>query len=249
MAIAWSLVQEASMRTQHVCGIVAAAFLTSAAAFAQTHPTTDNWEIGEVDDTPVTLIGCVQPEKDYREAHDSGDGRGGLGNEFILINASRVRAGLDLAQGEVDCGRHYMGDAYELTGRQEEEIEPLVGRLVQVSGIIKNAETEPTGTSGQIRPSGGFDPMGDDLRLFEVEVEGFSEVPARAARVEREPEPLAQVIVPYVLEEPVGTTGQVEPVPPRPVELPKTASPLPLAGVFTLLLIGGAWGVRLLRRD
>jgi hypothetical protein len=229
------------MSTQHVCGIVAAALLTSTAAFAQTH---QNWQIDEIDDTPVRLIGCVQREKDYRDQHDAGDGRGGLGNEFILINASRAGTGVSTLE-EVDCSHHTMGDAYELTGRHEEEIEPLVGRRVEVTGFIKGAEVEASETPEGIRPTGGFDPLGGDLRLLEVEVEAFSEVPPMV-RVP-EPAPLTQRMPePFIPQEPVGTTGQVAPAP--PAELPKTASPLPLAAVYTLLLFGGAWGVRLLRR-
>ena len=42
----------------------------------------------------ITLVGCIQKESDYRAAHDSGRGGTmgsgmGVGNEFVLINASR----------------------------------------------------------------------------------------------------------------------------------------------------------------
>ena len=49
--------------------------------------------------------------------------------------------------------------AYELTGSREEEIAEYVGRRVVLTGIRKEADVQPVGTSGILRPTGGFDPL------------------------------------------------------------------------------------------
>jgi hypothetical protein len=212
------------MRTQQVFGATAAAVLTlGVAAFAQT---TEQRKV-DTPETQVTLVGCIQREADYRRATDAG--KGGplgtglrLGNEFVLVTSPG---------GDGDCATAGTGEAYELTGNRERELEGFVGRRVEITGMQKEAET----VAG--RPTGGVDPLGQDLELFEVEVSSFSEVAAtRQAqataqadqRVESEPQPL-------------GTAGAQE-------ALPRTASPLPIAGLIGLLSFAGALGLRSLRR-
>ena len=67
-----------------------------------------------------------------------------------------------------------------MTGSRERELEPWVGRVVQISGMLKEADVEPVGTSGSVEPTGGVDPLGQDLKLFEVNVTTF-EAPRTAA--------------------------------------------------------------------
>jgi len=158
--------------------------------------------------------------------------------------------------------------AYELTGPREEEVGPFLGRRVEVTGIQKEADAEPVGTSGILRPTGGFDPLGHELHLFEVELAAVREVTALAAAPLAAPEPEApevaeaEPVAPEleVAAEPAAPEAEIaaEPAPepqvaeeaPRVAEaqLPPTASPLPLAGLIGLLSLGVAAGIRAVRR-
>lgn len=218
----------------------AAAVLFSTIASAQSSAQTPTQAAGQSiddDDTPIALIGCVQREADYRRTHDLG--RGGVGatglgrdNEYVLINASKMDAAGAVSPANVVCSFQGSAEAYELTGNRERELEPFVGRVVQISGMLKEADTKPVGTSGNVEPTGGIDPLDQDLRLFEVNVTSFQEPTTAAAQAPgTQPAP----------EQPAATTTGVE-------ELPRTASPLPIAGLLGLLSLGGAFGLRMLRR-
>ena len=195
--------------------------------------------------TPVSLAGCIQRETDYRQQNGSGKGGflgfgGGLGDEYVLVNASR---GADGVFG--DCTTATGGEAFELTGDGEEDLERFVGQRVAISGIQKEAELDPnTG-----RPTGGRQ-VGYDLRLFEVEVESFRALAApvqvdTVARVEREPTRFSQDPQPRI-EERADVVERDDTV----RQLPRTASPLALTGLLGLLSLGGmAVARRLNRRD
>ena len=216
------------MRTQHLLPI-AAVVMSSAAAFAQSSRSPA---------TPVTLTGCIQKETDYRKTHDLGKGGtlqtgAGSGDEYVLINASKG----SVAAADIDCSFQGSTEAYELTGKREHDLKPYVGKVVQISGTIKEAKTKPL-ASGEQAPTGGFDPLKKDLRLFEVEVASFQAPSASApvATAQRAPEPAPEAVAP-------------QPERPRQVaradtELPKTASPLALSGLVGLLSLGGALGLR-----
>lgn len=212
------------MSIWHVFSASAAALLTfGIAAFAQTTEPRK----AEAQETQVTVSGCIQRESDYRRANNSGRGGqlgtgAGLGNEFILVNT----AGSDL-----DCTNALTGDAFELTGNRERELERFVGRRVQITGLRKEADT----VAG--RPTGGLDPLGQDLELFEINVSSFSEVtgPQQAQASPQSRQPVGAD------PEPVGTAGAQD-------ALPRTASPLPVAGLIGLLSLASAFGLRSLRR-
>ena len=43
-----------------------------------------------------------------------------------------------------------------------------MGQVVHINGMLKEADIETVGTTGAASsPEGGFDPLGQDLRLFE----------------------------------------------------------------------------------
>jgi hypothetical protein len=124
--------------------------------------------------------------------------------------------------------------AYELTGEHERDLASFVGRRVEISGMLKEG-------------TGGFDPLRQDLRIREVEVmssrEASAPAPALASAEPAEPLPLEP--------RPVGTAGRAadEQQPAATGdELPRTASPLPIAGLLGLLAFGGALGLRATRR-
>src|SRR4029453_1249949 len=110
--------------------IVGVALLASTTAFAQTTPNTTTASTSttaqrESPAQPVTLIGCVQKESDYRKAHNIKKGGGlnmgiGDGDEFMLINATRVSGGVPSVTTVGDCTAG-SGEAFELTGPKEEQ--------------------------------------------------------------------------------------------------------------------------------
>jgi hypothetical protein len=230
------------MPTRYTAPALAAAVLVSSFAIGQSSAQTQPGVTGQdttLDETPITLVGCLQREADYRRTHDLGRGGvvgtgAGRGNEYVLINASRTESG---ASADIDCSSEASAEAYELTGNRERDLEPFVGRAVQISGMLKQAEVEAVGTSGRTRPTGGVDPLGQDLRLHEVNVTSFQQVsaPAPVSVAAQTPS------VPAAEPQPAPTTG-AEP------QLPRTAGPLPLAGLIGLLSFGGALGLRVLRR-
>jgi hypothetical protein len=180
------------MKTQHVFSASAAAVLAlTMAAFAQapqqpaspsTRSDKPKAQTSRQPQSPVTLVGCVMREADYRKAKDSGRGGPaatglGLGNEFVLVNAEKVASGATAPAAAGECGVSAVGEAYELTGSREKGLEKYVGRRVEISGLLKEAKTE-TGPAGQQRPTGGLDPLKQDLKLFEVEITQVRELPA-----------------------------------------------------------------------
>ena len=93
------------------CALAAAALITVVSTEAYAKDTI------KTPKTPVSLTGCIQREADYRRQHHSGKGGflgfgGGLGNEYVLVNASR-----NPRRGFRDCSTAVGGQAYELTGR------------------------------------------------------------------------------------------------------------------------------------
>src|SRR5262245_22374270 len=219
------------MRMGPAATVIATALLASTTAFAQTTApapgTTTTSRTMTTQDrespaTPVTLIGCVQRESDYRKAHDIKRGGGlnmgiGDGDEYVLINATRVSPGSAPASMGADCSSSASGEAFEITGKGEEQFKAFVGKRVEVSGTQKKAKL---GANGQ--PTGGSDPMHGDLKLFEVEVSSVKEATTAAAEVPVQtpppaPEPApAPVVAPPPAPEPApapeppptGTSGQ-----------------------------------------
>ncbi len=64
------------------------------------------------EETSISLVGCIQRETEYRRQNNSGKGGflgfgGGLGDEYVLVNASRGGNG---AFG--DCTTATGGEAY-----------------------------------------------------------------------------------------------------------------------------------------
>src|SRR5258705_4708775 len=111
------------MDIRHAWPILAAAVLSSTVALAESSSEQSSAQTvkSKTDEMPVTLIGCIQRESDYRRANDRGRGGAvglglGSGDEFILVNASSVGAGGAQASSSIDCTSQTSGDAYELTG-------------------------------------------------------------------------------------------------------------------------------------
>ena len=95
-------------------------------------------QLGSPDAQQVTIVGCVQREADYRRARDAGKGGAagtgiGVGNEFVLINASMATgAAAPGAAGQPTgtSGVSTAMSAYELTGPNEGQLASHVGKRV-----------------------------------------------------------------------------------------------------------------------
>jgi hypothetical protein len=174
----------------------------------------------------------------------------------VLID-SRPGPVREITQAEANCANVGTGRAYELTGDAEDDLEAFIGRRIEISGMLKDAKTElevdATGAVVATRPTGGVDPRNRDLRLFEVNVEAFREIPIARPR-QAYVEPVTEAPAPPVE---VATAGEMTQAPPQPApmveapapreHLPRTASPLPLVGLIGLLSLAGAIGAHTLR--
>jgi hypothetical protein len=125
----------------------------------------------------VTIIGCVQKEADYRQAKNLGRGGAagtgvGAGNEFVLINAAIQMAATTEPAPTGTAGAPAGTDEFELTGSNEMQVEPFVGKRVEITGKLKPAETRPSGATGGATEAM---PGSRDLKLREVDVVSVKE--------------------------------------------------------------------------
>jgi hypothetical protein len=117
----------------------------------------------------VTITGCVQSEADYRKAKNLGRGGAastgvGVGDEFVIVNASSAPEAGATAQPAPTGTSGTTSSAYEVTGPGEEQLKQHVGKRVEITGTVKAAEKV------EGKPTGGADPMGQDLQLSELEI-------------------------------------------------------------------------------
>lgn len=131
----------------------------------------------------VTIAGCIQREADYRKAQNLGRGGAvgtgaGVGNEFVLVNATTGPASASPTGTAGSTAPGSTGQAYELTGKNEGQVEQFVGRRVEIVGTLKPAETTgaaPTGGPTAGAPPRGVDVASSDLKLRELEITSVRE--------------------------------------------------------------------------
>jgi len=179
----------------------------------------------------ITLVGCVMRESDFREMYGPGQSgpRGpgiGLRNEYMLVDAHPVtpsgsNPGVVETTGTCPPAPGGFPTAYELTGPREQEVASFLGHRVELTGMQKRAKTRAVGTSGLREPTGGFDPLGHELHLFEVEVASFRDAPVAAAA--------AAVTTPAPAPEPVAPAEPVAAAPPAPAPEAEVAAVPPPA--------------------
>ena len=199
------------MNTQHSWNLLAAGVLACAVLGVTPRPASAQLigsVTGDHHKLPVTAVGCLQREKDYRHQHDSGRGGflrtgAGDGDEYILVNATVGVASMHVepvteAESANCLASGDNGQAIELTGHGEKDLDPLVGRRVVINGMLKHAKHDPdaVGTSGAFTPvprGNGVDILGSDLELREINVDAFALAPVLAPRAREEaaiaPEP------------------------------------------------------------
>ena len=226
------------MKTQHVSFASAAAVLVvSMAAFAQSpQSSSPSSPAAQQSTAQVTLVGCVMRESEYRQATDAGKGgpaNTGIGrsDEFVLIHAKK---GAGPAPATCSAAKG-TGEAYELVGSHEKELEEYVNKAVEIRGTLKGADPF---AAQQGAP--GADPLKQGLKISQVDIASFRAAPAAqtaaAAAPAQPPAPAPQ---------PAPPSQQSAAAAPRQ-NLPRTASPLPLAGLLGLLSL--VTGVALRRR-
>jgi LPXTG-motif cell wall-anchored protein len=248
-----------TMRPSQITGIATAAFFSvTFSVFAQTPttqtptpqtPTTQTPAPQEKTAAPQTFTGCLMSEPDYRRAHNLGEGTvggAGLGNEFVLVDVTvspakepaattpsteaAVESAVAAIGSTAKCADQ--GTAYRLTGPNEGQLKPLLGRQVEIQGRFK----DPT------------DPRTGEKLPNEVELLSFRAAPAPAAVSEPAAPPTPAQTTPPPPPPPVQTTPpppvQTAPPPPPPAqaaptptrtELPRTASSTALLAVVGVL--------------
>ena len=206
---------------------------------------------------PITLVGCIMRESDFRDMYGPGRSgpRGpgiGLRNEYMIVDAHEVSAGgsgVTETTGTCPPAPGGFPTAYELTGPRETEVAPFLGHRVELTGTQKHAKTRAVGTSGVRQPTGGFDPLGHELHLFEVEVSSVREAsapsttvaaaapapeaPAPASVAEapapavETPAPAAEAAIPAEAPAPAAAPETTAAAPPAPAETAPAPAPAP----------------------
>jgi hypothetical protein len=168
--------------------VVAFGMAASAQTSGQTQPSTGGTaqqtasSMGE----QVTVTGCVQREADFRRSQGAGGGGVagtgvGAGNELVLTDVSTsgtTSAGSTTTPTGTTGTSGARGNAYELTGPNEGQVQQYVGRRVEIAGKLKPAEvgaTGPTGGPTAGAPPAGVDVTSKDLKLRELEVTSVKE--------------------------------------------------------------------------
>ena len=229
------------MKTQHVSIASAAAVLVvSMAAFAQSpQPASPSSPAAQQSTTPagsqVTLVGCVMRESEYRQATDAGKGgpaNTGIGrsDEFVLIHAKK---GAGPAPATCSAAKG-TGEAYEVVGSHEKELEEYVNKAVEIRGTLKGADPF---AAQQGAP--GADPLKQGLKISQVDIASLR--PAGQSAAANPPAAPAAAPAPQA----APPAQQSAAAAPRQ-NLPRTASPLPLAGLLGLLSL--VTGLALRRR-
>ena len=128
----------------------------------------------------VTVTGCVMKEEDYREAHRLPSRPLGVGGDYILANAATTSPSVFTSPGAGTSTPAATGTtgsvaapnvAFELTGTKEKQVEPYVGKRVEIVGTLKAAEVGPSGPTG-----GASAAATPDLKLRELDVTTVKEL-------------------------------------------------------------------------
>ena len=248
--------REANIRAAIVFASLMLAFGSTPEAAAQNSPAPQTVPKTSITHQPamdVTVVGCVVRERDYRKQHQSGKGGPvatgvGVGNEYVLVNATTLAPGTPPPDRNA-CSPDTWGDSYELTGGGEGKVKPFVGHWVEITGKQKKAEiTKATRGTDHPKPTGGKDPLNQDLRLFEINVNSVRDyVPPVAYVAPPVTEPQAAA-PPVAVPETPAPQPEPQPAPTSGREtLPRTASTLPMVALFGAFFVALAFVLHVVR--
>ena len=232
------------MSTRNIAAAVAVTFLVGTVAFAQSQSRNRSSAaaVPENTESTMTVVGCLIKEADYRRAHKLGKGAlggVGLGDEFVLVNATVVpaTASSSSATGEPArstasasserCSEAGTGQAYRVTGKSEDELKPFVGRRMVITGRFDH-ERDARTAAGQT-----------NAKLpAEIRIASYAPAPAAGAPASANAAPPA----PNAAEPtppPASTQSPVASNEPPAQRLPNTASKEPLVALIGLLCAAG----------
>jgi hypothetical protein len=239
------------MKTQHVSIASAAAVLVvSMAAFAQSpqpaSPSSQGAQQSTTQAKPessVTLVGCVMRESEYRQATDAGKGGPantgfGRSEEFVLIHAKKATGAGSAAAPATCSAAAGTGEAYELVGSREKDLEQYVNKAVEIRGTVKAADP----FAAQQKPTVVSDPLKQGLKLVLVDVASFRALPAGQSAAAAAPAAQPPAAAPQPAPAPPPSEQSAAAAPRQ--NLPRTASPLPLAGLLGLLSLAAGLALR-----
>jgi len=228
------------MYARRIAGLIAAAFVVSATAFAQneSRPASERQNQPSASNASMTLVGCLMKETDYRKAHDLCKGAIcglGLGDEYVLVDATEVSSTAPAARpsSSAACSETGNGKAYRMTGKAEESLKPFVGRRIEVTGTFdheRDAKTAAGQTNAKLPP--------------EIKIASFREASGAASAVSK-----SENAAPVATPAPVPSTPQsvASNQPPAERRLPNTAGNEPLFALIGAMCLTAAFGVRLIR--
>jgi hypothetical protein len=226
---------EVNMHTRRIAGLIAATFVVSTTAFAQSENRPATGQQSQVSpNTTMTLVGCLMRESDYRKAHNLGKGAlggVGLGDEFVLVDATDSSSAPAARSTSTTCTETGSGKAYRMTGKAEEQLKPFVGRRIEVTGQFdheRDAKTAAGETDAKLPP--------------EVKIASFHAVSSPGGQA-----PAAASASPAPQPAPSTPSQVASNDTSRQRQLPKTASNEPLFALIGLLCLTAALGARLVR--
>jgi len=143
-------------------GSIAAAWLACGlTAGAQTPPAQSTSTPPAAGAAPITVAGCVQPEKSVLK-RTAAVGDVGMGDEFVVTNvqlnppAQPTEPVADAPVGTSGAPGTF-GKVYRVTGDKESELKPYVGQRVEITGAFKNE----TDAKAEIASMGKGDKAGE----------------------------------------------------------------------------------------
>ena len=239
------------MDTRKIAGLIAAAFLISSVAAAQSKSAAAQQKTqASPPSGTMTLTGCLIREADYRRAHGLGKGAlggVGLGDEFVLVDATEVPSGSGPAATEPSstspspsaqrCTETGTGRAYRMTGKAEDKLKPFVGHRMQITGEFDHERDAKT-AAGQTNAK-----LPAEIKIASYrEAPASQAAPSASANVPPATPPASSAPPPPSKPSEVASNQTSEPRP-----LPHTASNEPLIALAGLIGLTAALGVRLFR--
>jgi len=228
---------EVTMYTRRIAGVIAAAFVVSATAFAQSESrsSSEPQRQASAANSSMTVVGCLIRETDYRRAHGLGKGAIGglgLGDEFVLVDATESSSTLAARPtSSSTCAESGSGKAYRMTGKAEEQLKPFVGRRIEVTGQFdheRDAKTAAGQTDAKLPP--------------EIRIASFREATASGGQT---PASASAAPAPQPVPSTPSRVASNDTAAQR--QLPKTASNEPLLALVGLMCLTAALGARFAR--